>query len=102
MASVDIGAYPDYFVVKMMFCSQMGIKFPDPSGNICKLVNEGIKSASIVNQEFVDQFNKFLHEDAVVIPIFHHSDKWLVSNVFDPTSLPATTLYPQFELIKLR
>lgn len=102
VTSVDIGAYPNYFVIKMMFCSKLGVNFPDHSGKMCKLVTEGIKSARAIDQEFIDQFNSILHEEAIVIPIFHHSDKWLVSNDFDASTLPATTLYPQFELIRLR
>ena len=102
IASVDVGAYPIYTAIKMMFCTKLGINFPDHSGKICKLVNSGIKSAEAINQNFIDQFNNILHQDAVIIPIHHHSDKWLVAKNLDPNSLPATTLYPQFELIRLR
>ena len=102
IASVDIGAYPVYTAIKMMFCTKLGVNFPDLSGNICKLVLNGIKSAQSIDQNFVDRFNNILNEDAVVIPILHHSDKWLVTDQLDPNSLPPTTLYPQFELIKLK
>lgn len=102
VASVDIGAYPVYTAIKMMFCTKLGINFPDPSDKICQLVTNGIQSAQAIDQNFVDQFNKILHEDAIVIPIMHHSDKWLVAKDLDPSSLPATTLYPQFELIRQR
>lgn len=102
VASVDVGAYPIYTAINMMFCTKLGINFPDSSSKICELVQTGIKSASPIDQNFVDKFNTILHEDAVIIPLHHHSDKWLVSNTFDPSSLPATTLYPQFELVRLR
>lgn len=102
VSSVDIGAYPVYTAIKMMFCTKLGINFPDPSGKICSLVSSGIKSAKAIDQQFVDQFNTILNEEAIIIPIMHHSDKWLVSEQLDPSSLPATTLYPQFELIRLR
>lgn len=102
VASVDIGAYPVYMVIKMMFCTKLGVNFPDPTGKMCELVHKGINSASAVDQKFVDEFNKILHDEAVIIPILHHSDKWLVAEDLDPSTLPATTLYPQFELIRLR
>lgn len=102
VASVDIGAYPLYMAIKMMFCTKLGINFPDHSGAICNLVTEGIHSGAPIDQKFIDQFNKILFDEAVVIPIFHHSDKWLVSDDLNPSSLPATTLYPQFELVEMR
>lgn len=102
IASVDIGAYPIYTAIKMMFCTKLGINFPDHSGKICSLVTRGIQLAAPIDQSFIDQFNTILDEEALVIPIIHHSDKWLVSSELDPTSLPATTSYPQFELIRLR
>jgi MarR-like DNA-binding transcriptional regulator SgrR of sgrS sRNA len=102
IAVVDIGGYPIYTAIKMMFCTKMGINFPDPTNEICRIVNEGIISAKEIDQTFVDKFNTIIHNDSIVIPIRHHSGKWLVSNDFDPKSLPTTTLYPQFELIRLR
>jgi len=102
VASVDIGGYPNYTAIKMMFCTKLGINFPDHNGRICKIVTDGIQSAKNVDKNFIDDFNKAIHEDAVVIPLFHHSDKWLVSDDLDPVSLPPTTLYPQFELIRSR
>ena len=102
IASVDIGAYPLYMAIKMMFCTKLGINFPDHTGAICELVTKGIRSGTPIDQSFIDQFNKTLFNEAVVIPIFHHSDKWLVSEDLNPSTLPATTLYPQFELVEMR
>ncbi len=102
VASVDIGAYPLYMAIKMMFCTKLGINFPDHTSAVCNLVTKGIRSGNVIDQNFIDQFNRILFDDAVVIPIFHHSDKWLVSDDLNPATLPATTLYPQFELVEMR
>jgi MarR-like DNA-binding transcriptional regulator SgrR of sgrS sRNA len=102
ISSVDIGASPLYTAIKMMFCTKLGINFPDPSGKICDLVSKGISSSQEINQDFINEFNQILYDDSVVIPIQHHSDKWFVTNDIDPKSMPPTTLYPQFELIRTR
>lgn len=102
MAVVDIGAYPIYTAIKMMFCTKLGINFPDQTYQMCELVTDGIKSAKAIDQEFVDKFNNILNEESVVIPIKHYSGKWLVANNLDPESIPSTTLYPQFDLIRTR
>lgn len=102
VAFVDIGGFPDWAILKMMFCSKLGINFPDPAGKICNLVSKGISTSEEINQEGIDQFNQILYDDAVVVPIQHHSDKWFVTNDIDPKSMPPTTLYPQFELIRTK
>jgi hypothetical protein len=102
ISSVDIGASPLYAAIKMMFCTKLGINFPDPSGRICNLVARDVETSLEVNQDFINQFNQILYDDSVVIPIQHHSDKWFVTNDIDPKSMPPTTLYPQFELIRTR
>lgn len=102
ISSVDIGASPLYTAIKMMFCTKLGINFPDPSGKICALVSKGITTLQEIDQDFINQFNQILYDDSVVIPIQHHSDKWFVTNDIDPKSMPPTTLYPQFELIRTR
>ena len=86
----------------MMFCTKLGINFPDPSGRICELVSNGIESLKGIDNSFINQFNQILYEDAVIIPIQHLSSKWFVTNDIDPMSLPKTVIYPQFELIRTK
>jgi len=100
VSSVDIGAYPDYMALKMMFCSKLGVNFPDLDDEICRMVADGIKTGSSMGASTIEKFNQLLFDQAIVIPILHHSEKWFVSSTFDPKSLPSTTLYPQFELIR--
>jgi len=101
ISSVDTGAAPLISSVNMMFCTKLGVQFPDPSKNICQLIQDSIKEHRSIDESFIQKFNQSLYDDAVVIPLMHHSDKWLVSNDIAPKSLPPTTLYPQFELIDL-
>ena len=100
--AVDVGAYPSYLGLKMMFCSKMGVSFPDPSGRICEMTRNRIKESRVLDQNFVNEFNSILLEDATIVPLGHYAEKWFVSESLDPRTLPSTTVYPQFELIRMR
>ena len=102
ISCVDIGSTPSHAAITMMFCTKLGINFPDPSGRICELVSNGIKSFKDIDNSFINQFNQILYDDAVIIPIQHLSSKWFVTNDIDPMSLPKTVIYPQFELIRTK
>lgn len=100
ISSVDIGAHPLFAAIKMMFCTKLGVTFPDLDGEICSLVDEYQMNENDLDQNFIDRFNKIIANQAVIIPITHHSKKWLVSKKINPISLPATSPLPQFEMIK--
>lgn len=102
ITSVDTGGHPIYTAIKMMFCTKMGISFPGHEEEFCNLIESNLEAGKEMNQEFIDTFNISLINNAVIIPIAHHSPKWLVSNNLDPVSLPATTSYPQFEKLKTK
>lgn len=100
VTSVDVGAFPDFMILDMMFCSKLGVNFPDPHNSICKLVENGRNDGRKFSNDDLKKFNEIIDEESLIIPIRHHSDKWLVSKDIDPNTLPPTTLYPQFETIR--
>lgn len=100
ITTVDVGDWPDQFVLNMMFCTKLGVNFPDPNNSICSFL-KNIKNDNF-DQLAVDRLNKIIFDEAIIIPIKHHSEKWLVSNKIDPNTFPATTVYPRFDLIKLK
>ena len=80
-----------------MFCSKLGISFPDPSGKICELVENYNYGDDIA--EYIRKFNQILFDDAVVIPIKHFGMKWFISERIDLASFPPTNVSPLFEKI---
>lgn len=97
VAVVTNGAYPKNSIIKMMFCSKLGISFPDPSGKICELVENYNYGDDIA--EYIRKFNQILFDDAVVIPIKHFGMKWFISERIDLASFPPTNVSPLFEKI---
>lgn len=100
IASVGSGAYPSYSILKMMFCTKLGITFPGHEEEFCNLIEENLVMEKEIDQKFIDFFNHSLYKKAIVIPFAHHSAKLLVSNSLNPKFLPATTLYPLFENLR--
>lgn len=70
---------------QMMFCSALGVRFPDPSGRICSLTEKYL-GRSLNAEEYAaygNEFERILVEDAAVIPVFHRGESWLCSEDID-------------------
>lgn len=100
ITSVDIGGYVINAAIKMMFCSKLGINFGDPSTKICKLVEEQDENGGPIPQSYVDEFNKIIHDDASVIPLYHYGIEWRLTPDLDTQSLPVVATEPIFEKIR--
>lgn len=100
ISAVNIGAYPVYTAIKMMFCTKLGITFPGHEERFCEIIEENLTKGNLMNQSFIDQFNESLNNEAIIIPIDHKSQALLASNNLDPAFLPPTSPYPLFEMLK--
>lgn len=85
---------------KMMFCSKLGVSFPDPSEQICKLVAEYESKGGAIDSEYIHRFYKILYADAVVIPVFHASFSWLVAENIDAFGLKSGFGMPRLDLLQ--
>lgn len=99
-ASVYGGAHHVVSVIKMMFCTNLGISFPDPSKRLCALVAE--YEGRDADADFESRFNRILVEDAAVFPLFHARDRWLVSDHIDLETMPTSIIHPLFEKIRFK
>jgi hypothetical protein len=102
LSGVGAGANIRNFIVKMMFCTKLGVCYPDPSGRICNLVTKYEENPNLSIEEYIKEFNQTLYDDASVIPVEHYSQIWIISDKIDPTSLPATVEIPMFESIRIK
>lgn len=99
-ASVYIGAHYSLSVIGMMFCSNLGISFPDPSGKVCSLVETYSKSNRNIDKEFENSFNGAIEQDNAVFPVFHARDRWLISSEININTMPTSIIHPLFEKIR--
>ena len=99
-AHVYAGTTYNLSTIKMMFCTDMGISFPDVSKSMCKLVDKYEKSGAEIDESFKKSFEVNLAEDSIVFPVYHANDQWLISKVIRMESMPTSIIYPLFENIR--
>jgi hypothetical protein len=103
-ANVDIGANAENWVINMMFCSELAISFPDPSGKICRLVKEHEgRTGKYDRAEYVKQFEKLIEEDSAVLPLYHTGSYWLASpDIHLDQILAPTLVVPRFDQLRFQ
>jgi len=99
---VGIGGHILNSLLKMVFCSNLGVSYPDPSGRICNLVKKQDLLGGPITQEYIAEFNQILADDAVVIPLMHFGFSWYLSEKIDPATFPPTVFSPLFESIHFK
>lgn len=102
LGSVAAGGRIRNFVVKMMFCTNLGVRYPDPSGKICSLVDEYDRLEKPIDETYIRRFNQALYDDACVIPLYHFGKKWIISSTIDEETFTPTIEIPRFEDIKIK
>lgn len=100
VAGVSVAGVPDLATSRMMFCTKLGVTFPDPDHGICNLLNSYTKTNQLPDSSFVRKFHKILRDNAAVIPFRHYSRHTLISKDIDPTTVPPAGVYPSFEKIR--
>lgn len=102
VSSVDIGGNITNSIIDMMFCTKLGVSFPDPSGRICELVTKYKEIGLEADQNYIQEFNLILSEEAFVLPLFHSGLTSLFSEDIDPETIPTGTTHPRFEDFRFR
>lgn len=103
IGGVDIGGRPENWVIKMMFCSVLGICFPDPSNRICNLTEKlPNRPNDVILNDYVSEFNTILKEDAAVIPVYHTGHTWLFSDSINLNRVTPTMIVPRFDRLQIK
>lgn len=97
--AAEIGGGFEGWVIDMLFCSDVGDRWPDPSGRICQLTKE-YDSTSLSESEASQRFQNYLIEDAALIPTFHRGGFYLFGGSVDTKSLSPMVTRIRFEEIK--
>ncbi|MEK7691090.1 MAG: hypothetical protein AAB425_08730, partial [Bdellovibrionota bacterium] len=98
LARVDAGGDYINWAVRMMFCSKLGISFPDPNGSVCRLTDEFENDKNADTAAYQMRLQEVLDREAYVIPVFHASLTWLVTEDLDFTGISLTQTIPRMDL----
>lgn len=97
----EIGGGFEGWITDMLFCSKIGPMFADPSGRICALAKE-YEMTDLPIKDAIDRFNKYIHEDSALIPLFHVGGQYLMSSDIDTNSLSSLITRVRFDEIKFK
>lgn len=89
------------WMTEMMFCSDLGVCFPDASGRICSLAKEQ-KTSPISEYDYAARFNQILAEDAAVIPLHHSGSLWVFGSGISPDYISPVSPTPLFDQLRLK
>jgi hypothetical protein len=98
---VDVGYRAENWVIKMMFCSDLGVSLEDPTKNICHLTQRFEKGEFLQNETFAEEFENLVQKDLQIVPFFKTGFKFIYSNSIDPISISQTTNVPRLDMIKI-
>src|SRR5690606_320132 len=101
LISSSIGGGISNWIIDMMFCSSLGVCFPDASGRICKLV-ESHKYNALTESEYTKKFNQIIAEDATVLPLHHTGSLWIFGTDLSSDGISPISPVPGIEQLSLQ
>lgn len=101
VGGVATGGEIDPVNVKMMFCSSLGVNFPDPNHTICSLLNDYHNELIPIDQ-LSNSIEKIISDEAIVLPLSYSSMTWLYSDNIKGISQTSPVMdLPRFDVINL-
>lgn len=101
VARVDIGGAPENWSLGMMFCTGLGISFPDPENKICGVYEKykilGIDDQNGYEKEIFSEINA----SKTVVPIRHSGFSWYFSKNINLNEHSQTMTMPKLDTIQL-
>lgn len=95
-----IGGGAQAWGVAFQFCSEIGPKFPDPSGSICAAV-EDFEKGKVSEEAFSEKFNQRVFDDAAVIPLTHYGVILYLSRDINTDSISPLVSVMRFDQLEL-
>lgn len=74
----SIGGGVEAWGLSVIFCSPLGIRFPDPSGRVCQLL-ENYELGRVGEDELRTEFFRIVEEDAAILPVTHYGIQLFLS-----------------------
>lgn len=102
IANVFAGSVMEPWVVEMMFCSNLGVSFPDPNGRICRWLKDQEGSEKMEPSQGSQAVSQIIFEDAAVLPVYHGRATWYFSDDIDVSRISGDLMLPSFEDLSIR
>ncbi|MBX3022685.1 MAG: hypothetical protein KF799_13515 [Bdellovibrionales bacterium] len=99
LRGASAGGGAEAWGLKILFCSELGPKLPDPSGQVCHWI-ESYEAERVSEQDFSKGFLKAVEEDASIIPISHYGIQLYLSPRIVRESLNPTLSIMRFDRLE--
>lgn len=96
--SVGIEAEP--WPLEVVFCSPLSYGFPDPTKNICKLVDE-YNAGALTKEQVAEKFFRQIEEDNLIFPAVRLGITLYLSESIDKTCLTSGISVPRFDQLSI-
>jgi len=83
-----------------VFCSNLGIRLPDPSGKICALV-KSYEQNQLSEKDFESQFFETIDADCAIIPMSHYGLQLYISPYINQNSIHPTLSVMKFDQLEI-
>lgn len=96
----SIGGGAEAWGLGVVFCSEIGLRFPDQSGKVCKSI-EDYENGITNDQEFSDEFNQAVFDDVSVLPVTHYGVMMYLSPEVNRESVSPLISVVRFDQLEL-
>ncbi len=101
ITSVDMDAIPYFSLLDMIFCSELGVRYSDNGGRVCKFINQHINTHNgPLDTAQREQLHKLILDNGLVMPLAHRSLTYMYSDNIDLSTVSASGLHPVPNLLK--
>lgn len=96
----SIGGGVEPWGLFVIFCSSMGIKYPDPSDRVCQMVQK-YENGEINLEQITQDFLSVVQEDKAIMPVSHYGVQLYISNHIEADSLSPLMSIMRFDQMRI-
>ncbi|HAG91517.1 MAG TPA: hypothetical protein DCL41_06580 [Bdellovibrionales bacterium] len=100
LRSSSVGKKLEPWGIGVVFCSNLGIRLPDPSGKICALV-KSYEQNQLSEKDFESQFFETIDADCAIIPMSHYGLQLYISPYINQNSIHPTLSVMKFDQLEI-
>lgn len=97
----SVGAGAEAWTLAINFCSEVGPKLPDPTGQICSLIQR-YELGEIDQPELAERFKYLIEHDAAIIPVTHKGVQLYLSPSVNERTISPSLCILRFDQLELQ
>lgn len=98
--SISVGGEVRPWTIRVLFCSPLSYSMPDPSGKICKMVDDYDKGA-ISLEDATQVFLDSVENDAAILTVRHFGQHLFLTKSIDQESFGPSLSIMRFDQLRL-